>query len=239
MNPQPWYERPGPVFALIGVLLFAGFTFFVSWRTFEYYKLFRSGKATALPQFQNKFTPGKLAAAAATGKLFDVASPLAPFIGNPDAKITIVEFGDYQCEFSKEVYPAIRTTAAENKNLIRYEWRDFPLDAIHPKARPAAVAASCADREGKFWPMQDKLFANQGSLERSDFLSYAAAIGLDQKKFETCFDAGGDAKRIDDDLAAGRQAGVQGTPTFFINGAKVEGAIPYDILSQIITRLKG
>lgn len=236
---QPWYEKPGPVFALVGVLFIGGFFSVVVWRTFAYYQNFQKGGNTPLPQFSDKFTPGNFKTAAAKNQLVDVTSQDAPTIGNANAAITIVEFGDFECPYTKDAYPAIRQLAAENPNLIRYEWRDYPLDTIHTHASATAVAASCAQKQGKFWQMQDKIFTHQDSLERNDFLNDADQIGLDKTTFTTCLDAGGDAKRLATDRAVGDAQQIRGTPTFYINGARVEGAVPYAIWQQILQKLSG
>ena len=234
--PQPWYERPGPVFAAVVAAAAVAFALLVLWRTFDYYRAFTSGERTGLPQFEARFTAGSLRASAARANV-DVTSADAPAVGSVGAKITIVEFGDFECPYSREAYPAIRAVAAEHPELVRYEWRDFPLDQIHPHARLAAVASSCALRQGKFWEYHDKLFLNQNSLVRDALISYATQIGLDESAFTVCLDAGGDADRIARDLRAGSAAGVRGTPTFFVNGAKIAGAVPYGILSRIVENL--
>ncbi len=233
---QAWYERPGPVFGLLAALLFVGFFFTIAWRTLFYYRDFRSGGTAQLPQFQNRFTPGQLAGAALREGSHDVHSADAPYLGAENAKLTIVEFGDFECPFSREAYPSIRTIAAEHPELIRYEWRDFPLDTLHPHARLAAAASSCANKQGKFWQMHDKLFLNQNSLERADLINNAVEVGLNKEQFTTCLDAGGDVARLQADIAAGTAAGVRGTPTFFINGARIEGAVPYETLKLIAER---
>ncbi|TAL20055.1 DsbA family protein [Patescibacteria group bacterium] len=235
---QPWYERPAPVFALLTALAFAGFLFLVIWYGAGYYRAMKSGKNVALPQFRSSFTAGSLSALKPAAKLYDVASPDAPLLGNPYAKITIVVFGDFECPYTKEAHPTFRGIAAEYPNDVRLLWRDFPLETIHPRARPAAVAASCAGRQDKYWAMHDKLFANQNALEEKDFLNYAEQIGLNTAEFTACLKSGGDKERIDRDLAAGTAATVRGTPTFFINGQRVEGAIPYEILKQIVEKFK-
>jgi protein-disulfide isomerase len=127
--------------------------------------------------------------------------------------------------------------ALEHKDDVKYVWRDFPLEDIHPTAKAAAVAASCAGRSGRYWQMQDKLFANQGSFERDDLAGYAEQIGMDRDAFLKCLDAGGDKERIAADIAAGTKAVIRGTPTLFVNGARIEGAVPYEILKQIVDRL--
>lgn len=235
---RPWYERPTPVFAVILAMAFAGFVLTVAWNTARYYRDFKSGKPVDIPQYTSRFTPGAFAAAAhKNSSSTDVVSADAPTLGNPGAKVTIVEFGDFECPYTKEVYPTIRAIAAERPKDVRVLWRDFPLETVHPNSRAAAAAASCAGRQGKFWQMYDKLFLNQNALARADLVAYAGQIGLDAGTFTACLDAGGDKERIERDIAAGLAAGVHGTPTFFVNGVKVEGAIPYDILSKVVAKL--
>ena len=234
---QPWYERPGPVIGLLAVVLCIGFFLLVVWRTISYVRDFQSGATVALPQFTNAFTPRGVPLTPAQARVVDATSPTAPFLGADDAKVTIVEFGDFACPFSREAYPSLRTIAAEYASSVRYEWRDFPLTTIHPRAHAAAIAASCAGAQKKFWQMHDKLFLNQHALDAQDLANYAAEIGLDTTVFAQCVVSGGDSARLSEDLAAGVAAGVRGTPTFFINGVRVEGAIPYAILKLFIERI--
>lgn len=174
-----------------------------------------------------------------------------PFKGAEDAKLTLIEFSDYQCPFcarhSRETLPQLeREYIAAGK--VKYVFRSFPIESIHPQAFKAHEAANCSGEQGKYWEMHDRLFANQKALGVKDMPNHAQAIGLDLPKFQQCLDNGKHASKIRQDMADGRSAGVQGTPTFFLgltdpNDSKVtavrtiRGAQPYAAFKQAIDGL--
>ena len=143
----------------------------------------------------------------------------APFKGNANAAVTLVEFTDYQCGFCaryvKETFPQLeRDYIATGK--LKYVFRNFPLEAIHKQSFKAHEAAVCAGEQGKFWEMHDRLFATPIALEPAQLISYAQALGLNPGKFEACFNADSHAAEIRRDISDGQKAGVTGTPTFFL-----------------------
>ncbi len=172
-----------------------------------------------------------------------------PALGHADAPITIVEFSDYQCPFCKR--HSTSTLAALKASYIdtgkvRYVFRDFPLDSIHPYARKAAEAAHCAGDQDKFWDMHDILFANQSALMQDNLKGFARDMKLDVDAFDACFDNGKYAKRVEADVAAGAAVGVTGTPKFFVGKVKadgtmvatvIKGAQPAAAFGQVIDRL--
>ncbi len=168
---------------------------------------------------------------------YDVATSDDPAIGPEDAALTIVEFGDFECPFCRQSFPIIRSLTQEFKNDVRFVYRDFPLDTIHPDARVAALGGYCAHQQGLFWPFHDKLFQNQESLTRTAILGYANQIGVDSRAFALCLDSQSGQDEVNADVAAGQAAGVLGTPTWFINGMRVAGVIPEDVFRQIILEL--
>jgi protein-disulfide isomerase len=172
-----------------------------------------------------------------------------PALGREDAPITIVEFSDYQCPFCRKHFTgAFATLKASyiDTGKVRYFFRDFPLDSIHPYARKAAESARCAGDQGKFWDMHDVMFNNQGALKSDNLRDFARAMQLDLDSFNACLDSGKYAKSVEADLAAGSAAGVTGTPGFFIGRTKTDGtiaatamkgALPASSFSQVIDRL--
>jgi protein-disulfide isomerase len=172
-----------------------------------------------------------------------------PALGREDAPITIVEFSDYQCPFCRKHFTgAFATLKASyiDTGKVRYFFRDFPLDSIHPYARKAAEAAHCAGDQGKFWDMHDVMFNNQGALKSDNLRDFARTMKLDLDSFNTCLDSGKYAKSVDTDVAAGSAAGVTGTPGFFIGKTKKDGTIVATTMrgaqsasafSQVIDRL--
>jgi len=172
-----------------------------------------------------------------------------PALGKEDAPITIVEFSDYQCPFCRKHFTgAFATLKASyvDTGKVRYFFRDFPLDSIHPHARKAAEAAHCAGDQGKFWDMHDVMFNNQGALKSDNLRDFARAMQLDLDSFNACLDSGKYVKSVETDVAAGSAAGVTGTPGFFIGKTKQDGTIvatammgaqPASAFSQVIDRL--
>ncbi|MEK6862596.1 MAG: DsbA family protein [Nanoarchaeota archaeon] len=156
-----------------------------------------------------------------------------PFKGSKDAAVTIIEFSDFQCPFCKRFFDQTLSQIEKNyvdTGKVKFVYRDFPLDSIHPQARPAALSAECANEQGKFWEYHDLLFQKQDewvAVGASSFKQYAKDLGLDSSKFDSCFDSRKYEKEVQSDLDDGVNVGVQGTPAFFINGILVSGAQPY------------
>lgn len=157
-----------------------------------------------------------------------------PAFGAPDAKVVIVEFSDFQCPFCKQVQPVVKKILADYGNKVWFVYRDFPLESLHPQAVMAALAAECAHEQGKFWDMHDKIFENQDQLSSANLKIWALQIGLNSIQFGNCLDSAQYFDAVNQDLQDGIAAGVKATPTFFINGQKVEGAIPLAVFEQII-----
>ena len=159
-----------------------------------------------------------------------------PIKGDIDAPVTIVEFSDFECPFCGRYYSQTYKQL-ENDYIktgkVRYVFRDFPLN-FHEHALKAAEAGECADEQGKFWEMHDKLFENQNALGVESIKGYAAELGLDTGKFNECLDSGKYESEVLNDLIAGQNYGIGGTPSFIINGQLVVGAQPYDTFKQII-----
>jgi len=159
----------------------------------------------------------------------DVERKCVPFEGKAQgsskALVTIVEFSDFQCPFCSRVLPTLQRLEKEYPVRVFFKHNPLPFHSDAPLAAQAAVAA---ENQGKFWPMHDKLFANQSNLKRPDLEKYAQEIGLDVAKFKKDIDSPATKKRVDDDLELGKKMGVQGTPNFFINGRPIRGAVPYE-----------
>jgi predicted DsbA family dithiol-disulfide isomerase len=157
-----------------------------------------------------------------------------PSKGPADAKVTIIEFSDFQCPYCSRALPVLDELMKRYPNDLRIVYRHLPLDQIHPRARPAAEASACADDQGKFWPYHDLLFSNSKALEDEDLKRYATDVGLDAAVWEECMAAAKFRAKIQDDLQAGRDAGLSSTPAFLINGILVTGAKPIESFVSII-----
>jgi protein-disulfide isomerase len=144
--------------------------------------------------------------------------------GPDDAPVTLVEYGDYECPYCGMAYPIVKAAQRELGSQLRFVFRNFPLAEIHPHARHAAQAAEAAAAQGMFWEMHDMLFENQHALEDADLVRYAEMLGLDAERLARELEDGTYAKRVRDDFRSGVRSGVNGTPTFFVNGERYEGS---------------
>jgi protein-disulfide isomerase len=140
------------------------------------------------------------------------------------APVTLVEYGDYECQFCGQAYYVVKELELRAGNLMRFVFRNFPLTTIHPHAERAAEAAEAAGAQGRFWEMHDLLFENQQSLEDEDLLEYATLASLDINRFVRDLREGRYLNRIREDFLSGTRSGVNGTPTFFINGLRHDGS---------------
>lgn len=168
--------------------------------------------------------------------LIQVAYDPARVKGNADAPITIVEFADFQCPFCSRVQPFLQDVLTKYKDKVKLAYLDFPLSQIHAYAETAAEASRCALTQGKYWEMHDAMFADQSRLQEAALVKTAAGLGLDQKSFESCLKSGKYKEVVQQDLQAGSQAGVNGTPTFFINGEFLSGVRSDADFARIIDR---
>ena len=153
--------------------------------------------------------------------------------GSASAPIEMIEFSDFQCPFCLRADPTVQQVLKTYGDRIRFVYRHYPLPN-HPNARPAAEAAACANEQGKFWPYHDRLFANPGKLSSADLKQAAADLGLNAPQFNACVDTRKFKAEVDADIRDGEQAGVNGTPAFFINGRAISGAQPFDVFKKVI-----
>lgn len=151
--------------------------------------------------------------------------------GPRTAPVTLVEYGDYECPFCGQAYYVVKEIERRAGNLIRFVFRNFPLTTVHPHAERAAEAAEAAGAQGRFWEMHDCLYENQQAIEDEDLLRYAALVGLDIPRFVRDMREGRYLNRIREDFLSGARSGVNGTPTFFINGLRHDGS--WDLISLL------
>lgn len=147
--------------------------------------------------------------------------------GNANAAVTVVEFGDLQCPACKAAHAQIVQPLIEQRgSQIRFEFHHFPLQSIHRYALQAAMAAECAADQGKFWEFVDLDYADQAKLDNDQLYRWADALGLDDDLFDRCLRSKIKRKAVLADYDQGQELGVSGTPTFFVNGKKVESGLP-------------
>ena len=144
--------------------------------------------------------------------------------GPDDAPVTLVEYGDYECPYCGMAHPVVKRAQRELGKQLRFVFRNFPLAEAHPHAQTAAQAAEAAGAQGRFWEMHDMIFEHQDALEVKDLLGYAASLGLDAEQIARDLEAGTYVKRVKEDFRSGVKSGVNGTPTFFVNGARYDGS---------------
>ncbi|MDP3770960.1 MAG: DsbA family protein [bacterium] len=154
--------------------------------------------------------------------------------GSKDAKVTIVEWSDFQCPFCARFHPSVVRAVQEYPGKVRWVYRHFPLDSIHPQARPSAEASECAAEQGKFWEFTDKLIERQPQLGADLYKTLAKELGLNESKFNDCVSSRKYQQKVTDDEQAGLAVGVRGTPGSFVNGIEVPGAVPYEQLKGFI-----
>lgn len=152
--------------------------------------------------------------------------------GPADAKVTVVEFSDFQCPFCSRVEPTLSQMEKEYGNKVRFVWKNYPLP-FHQNAEPAAEAAMAAHAQGKFWQMHDKLFQNQQALDQAALEKYAQDVGLNVAKFKSDVEAKKFKATIESETKEGQAVGVNGTPAVFINGRKISGAYPFETFKKI------
>jgi protein-disulfide isomerase len=145
-------------------------------------------------------------------------------LGSADGSIKLLEYGDYECPFCGDAHAIVKEIKRRLGDDLLFAFRNFPLTNIHPHAEHAAKAAVAAGAHGDFWGMHDRLFENRGALEDQDIAGYAAELGLDASQLIRKVVSSAYASRIREDFKSGVRAGVNGTPTFFINGERYDGA---------------
>ncbi len=234
-NPHKLRSWIGTVVTLLVLVFILIFT----WRVLHYASLLRSGELTVddLAFVQELSISKEALQTPIPDGDFDVATDDDPSLGSEDAEITIVEFADFGCPYSRKSSYIIRALARKYEDKVRFVYRDFPIDELHPEARLAAEAGNCAADQGKFWEYHDKLYQNQTDLSENKLMQFAKELDLDTNKFQSCLQSGRHAQEVEEDYQDGLDAGVRGTPTFFINGNRIPGSIPEDVLDAIIQRL--
>lgn len=165
-----------------------------------------------------------------------------PFLGNPLAPIKIVVFGDFRCPNTKAAWPILQKLVNLYGYKIKLIFRSFPVESTHPGANKLAEIGVCAHEQGKYMPTHDYLFTNQTNLptylSALDLAALAKDTGLNLDELNKCLSAGATAVKVSRDYADGFKFGVAGTPTFFVNGQKVQGVVPFDVWEEVVKNFK-
>jgi protein-disulfide isomerase len=163
----------------------------------------------------------------------EVALDNAPWRGPQDAPVVIVEFADYECPYCQKVHPELKKLQEEFTDKVAVAFKDFPLP-MHRYSGKAAEAAHCAAQQDKFWDFNDILFDNNQRLEPTQLKEYARRLKLDASRFDLCLDKGEQTAAVQKDFAQAQRLGLTGTPSFFINGHFLSGAVKYSTLREIV-----
>lgn len=232
------HRRRNVIGTLVTLLVLGAISVF-AWRVYHFATLIQSGDLTNDDLlFFDQYTASQTAAKLPVedGE-FDVTSSDDPMLGSESAAVTIVEFADFGCPYSRTESLVMRTLATVYSDQIRYIYRDFPVDELHPAARRAAEAGECAQEQDMFWEYHDKVYQNQTDLSDESLVRYAREINMNAGAFERCLKSGRYTAEVQADYDQGLAAGVRGTPTFFINGNRIVGAIPENVFTKMIDRL--
>ena len=154
--------------------------------------------------------------------------------GDENAPVILVEYGDYQCPHCGMAYPIVKEVQKRFGKRLAFVFRNFPLNQIHPEAEDAAETAEFAAAQGKFWEMHDGIFENQAELGRPLLLELAEKLGLASDALDRALDDGKYTERVKEDFVGGVRSGVNGTPTFFINGRRHDGAFVFEALVEAV-----
>jgi protein-disulfide isomerase len=156
--------------------------------------------------------------------------------GRTNARLTLVEFGDYQCPYCGAAHPIVKKLQRDLGDKLRFVFRNFPLTQAHPYAMIAAESAEAAALQGKFWEMHDVIYENQDQLDPSFLSLWAKEIHLDMNEFGKVLKEGRVTERLREDRSSGIRSGVNGTPTFFINGIRFDGEADYEELREALDK---
>jgi protein-disulfide isomerase len=156
--------------------------------------------------------------------------------GAPDAAVTLLEYGDYECPYCGAAYPIVKQLQSTMGDALRFVFRNFPLATMHPHAEQAAEAAEAAAAQGRFWPMHDLLYENQQRLGADDLMGYANRLGLDAGRFERELSDHTYADSVHEDFMSGVRSGVNGTPTFYVNGVRHDASYDFDTMLETLRR---
>ncbi|MDO8494395.1 MAG: thioredoxin domain-containing protein [Deltaproteobacteria bacterium] len=165
----------------------------------------------------------------------EISADNDPFMGPENAPVTIIEFSDFQCPFCGRARPTINQILETYKDKVKFVFRDFPL-SFHKDAFKAHEASHCANDQGKFWDYYKKLFESQTALGVDNLKKYASEMGLDSKQFDECLASGKHTQEVQNDVKDGAEAGVSGTPAFFVNGIMLSGAQPFASFKELIDK---
>ncbi len=225
---------------LVLLLILAAFLIGVLFTKVKYLEKNSQAPSTAAPIGQQQVPQQQTPPA---GTKVEVGKGNLPALGSKNAKVVLVDFSDFECPFCKkyfdETFEQLKKDYVDTGKVIYY-YRHFPLD-FHSAAKPAAIASECANEQGKFWEYHDLIFKEQDKIAQKTpdeikqaLKGFAVSLGLNTSNFNNCLDLEKYKANVEKDQKEGQTAGVNGTPTFFVNGLSVVGAQPYSVFKTII-----
>lgn len=233
---RPWYKKPwGIPLGLFGVVVVIFLAIFL-YNFVTIYMAMRASSVSALESRNYASTASKVAGSKTDpSKIYSAA---APTMGTDRPLVNIVEFADFACPYSAEEAAVFRSLAMKYSDRVRFTFRFFPVNGeAYPDGPNAASAALCAQEQGQFWKMHDTLFSHYDALDKDSLYQYARDIELDMNKFQDCFENAKYKVRLQKEVADGVAAGANATPTFFVDGERIPGAIPADIFEAALINL--
>jgi protein-disulfide isomerase len=229
-------SRRSSILWVLLVLIAVGLGAFI-WQVVVYYQAIRSGEVSPilLQRLESSVSQMKANQKVTEADLARLANPSSPSMGEPGAPVTIVEFLDYGCPFCRRSFEPVRELISNRPQDVRLIIRDFPVEELHPGAIAAAVGARCAQEQGKFWAYHDKLFLlDVREFDETLLAKAAQEVGLDETEWNACRSSDAILAKIRKDVEDGLAAGVSGTPTFFFNGTRIQGALDRDMLKLLV-----
>jgi len=207
-----WYKKWwGILIILLGILLLA-FILSFSWAVYKKVQDIRNGQFVDM---QDEY-------------LQSLAPAYSPRSGTTQPTLTIVEFSDFQCPFCAQAEPIMKRVLAEYGGFVQFVYRHMPIDELHANAWGAAIASTCANEQNAFWEYHDRLFQQQDYLEKKDLLALAEELNFNMDTFNSCYNSEKYGYQVRRDMNDGAELGIEGTPTFFVNGEMLSGVLSFD-----------
>lgn len=243
---RDWFRRPlfwAAAFIVLALLAWSGY---FSWLVARNVKLLKLGENPAEEAQRTRFRASIAKTIKETQPTSDGLARIEPSgpeptLGNPNAPVRIIEFVDYQCPYSKEVASALRDFMRRHAADAFFVLRDFPILDLHPDAEAVAIAARCVFEQGnadRFWRYHDRLYASQDAQAANELRLYAEQLGVDLASYDACVSGQKTLAHVRESFADGVAAGMAGTPTFFFNGVKIQGAPDPDSFEIIFQEAK-
>jgi len=222
--PKKWYKRWWVIVLLVIIILGLLFAPFYAFQFYKIYKQVKMGTYISVAALEQN----------APYKMQNLVDPMSPWIGAEDAPIQIVEFGDFNCKLCLKAFPDVRAMTNKYNDKVKFYWRNYPV--ISEDSVELAKAGICAHKQDKFWFFHDKLFQMQGNVDAQQLAEIIDMLDMDAAEFKKCLDNPLTLAQLKKDYYAADEGEVRGTPTFFVNGYKIETAVPLEMWENLIDK---